>query len=157
MQLGSSIHTTYTLLDYNNDTRISLNRSAAEKDLGVWYSIDLKSLLQCNKAADKALKSLGLLKRTFRNINVRNFPFLYKTYIRPHLEYCVQLWSPYLVKDVNSLERVQRRATKLVKDISHLPYEDRLHILNLPSLYDRCLHGDLIESFKIIHHHNYKY
>ena len=80
MQLGSSIHTTYTLLDYNNDTRISLNRSAAEKDLGVWYSIDLKSLLQCNKAADKALKSLGLLKRTFRNINVRNFPFLYKTY-----------------------------------------------------------------------------
>ena len=57
------------------------------------------------------------------------------------------------VKDVNSLERVQRRATKLVKDISHLPYEDRLHILNLPSLYDQRLRGDLIESFKIIHHH----
>ena len=139
MQLGSSIHTTYTLLDYNNDTCINLNRSTAEKDLGVWYSIDLKPSLQCNKAADKALKLLGLLKRTFRNINVRNFPFLYKTYIQPHLEYCVQLWSPYLVKDVNSLERVQRRATKLVKDISHLPYEDRLRILNLPSLYDRHL------------------
>ena len=53
MQLGSSIHTTYTLLDYNNDTRINLNRSAAEKDLGVWYSTDLKPSLQCNKASIK--------------------------------------------------------------------------------------------------------
>ena len=51
MQLGRSIHTTYTLLDYNSDTCISLNRSAAEKDLGVWYSTDLKPSLQCNKAA----------------------------------------------------------------------------------------------------------
>ena len=75
MQLGSSIHATYTLLDYNNDTRINLNRSAAEKDLGVWYSTDLKP---SNKAAAKALKSLGLLKRTFRNINVRNLPFYTK-------------------------------------------------------------------------------
>ena len=56
MQLGCSIHTTYTLLDYNDDTRINLNRSA--KDLGVWYSTDLKPSLQCNKGADKDINNL---------------------------------------------------------------------------------------------------
>ena len=134
MQLGNSTPTTYTLFDHDNGIRTNLNTVSEEKDLGVWYSSDLKPSLQCNKATAKAMKSLGLLRRTFSNINKKNFPFLYKTYIRPHLEYCIQIWAPYLVQDVNSLERVQRRATKLVKDISHLSYEERLRVLNLPSL-----------------------
>ena len=78
------------------------------------------------------------------------FVFLYKTYVRPHLEYCVQLWSPYYVRDIDNLERVQRRATKLVNEFTKLSYENRLKKLGIYSLYCRRQHGDLIETYKIL-------
>ena len=75
---------------------------------------------------------------------------LYKTYIRPHLEYAVQAWSPHLKKDIALLEKVQRRATKLIPCIRHLSYVDRLKETKLYSLEQRRLRGDLIETFKIL-------
>ena len=77
---------------------------------------------------------------------------LYKTYIRPHLEYCVPIWNPYLAKDIDKLERIQQRATKLVPSLTHLPYEERLKHLDLYSLYCRRQRGDLIEVYKLINH-----
>ena len=74
---------------------------------------------------------------------------LYLHLVRP-LEYAVQVWSPKLLKDVDKLEKVQRRATKLVPEISDLPYETRLQILGLPSLKERRIRGDMIEVFKIL-------
>jgi len=59
---------------------------------------------------------------------------IYKEYIRPHLEYCIQAWSPSLVKDKLSLENVQRRATKLVYGLQNKSYEDKLRILGLTTL-----------------------
>ena len=76
---------------------------------------------------------------------------MYKTYVRPHLEYCAPTWSPYLVKDIDALERVQHHATKLVKSLSILPYEDRFISLQLQSLYSCRQLSDLIETFKILH------
>ena len=118
--------------------------------MGIFVSEDLKWSLQCGKAASKAMMALGLIKRTFPCLNKELFLTLYSTYVRPHMEFCVQAWSPYLQKDIATLERVQRRATKLVKCISKLSYQDRLRYLGLYSLERRRKRGDLIETFKIL-------
>jgi hypothetical protein len=119
-------------------------------DLGVQFNDNLTPSNQCFRAASKARSELFLLRRRFTNMSCKNFTILYSTFVRPHLEYCVQVWSPYLVGDVNHLERVQRQATRMVRSIRHLPYEQRLARLNLFSLRRRRLRGDLIETFKIV-------
>ena len=79
------------------------------------------------------------------------FNLLYKSLIRPHLEYASEVWSPSFKMDINSLEKVQRRATRLVPEIAELPYEERLHHLQLPTLQYRRLRSDLILIFKLTH------
>ena len=75
-------------------------------------------------------------------------------YVRPHLEYCVPGWCPYYAKDVDLLEKVQRRTTKLLSSLFHLPYETRLLKLELYSLYCRRQRGDLKETFKILNRYH---
>jgi len=75
---------------------------------------------------------------------------VYKTYVRPHLEYCIQAWSPSLRKDIDCLENVQRRATKMVFGLKKLSYEQRLRRLNLTTLEERRKRGDLIEMYKLL-------
>jgi hypothetical protein len=130
--------------------RTTIQAVREEKDLGIFVSEDLKWSLQCGKVASKAMMALGLIKRTFPCLNKELFLTLYSTYVRPHMEFCVQAWSPYLQKDIATLERIQRRATKLVKCISKLSYQDRLRYLGLYSLERRRKRGDLIETFKIL-------
>ena len=73
---------------------------------------------------------------------------LYLSLVRPHLDYAVQFWCPYYKMDINLLESVQRRMTKIIHNIRHLEYPDRLKVLGLHSLERRRCRGDMIEAFK---------
>ena len=129
---------------------IVLKTSEEERDLGVIVHTNGKPSRQCVEAAKRGNKVLGMVKRTMLSRNKDLIIRLYKTLVRPHLEYCVQAWSPVLKKDIEILEKVQRRATKLIREISHLAYGERLRICGLTSLEKRRGRGDLIEAYKII-------
>ena len=73
---------------------------------------------------------------------------LYSVLVRPHLEYSIQMWSPQYRRDMDLLERVQRRATKMIQEMEHLSYEDRLRESGLFNLEKRKLWGDLITAFQ---------
>ena len=78
---------------------------------------------------------------------------LFKAYVRPKLEYNTPVWSPYLLKDILAIEKVQKRYTKIVCRRCNIPfssYTDRLRKLDLLSLQDRRIRFDLITLFKII-------
>ena len=78
-----------------------------------------------------------MLGAIYRNVQYKNGEIiskLYYAFVRPHLEYCVQAWSPMYEKDSWLLERVQKRATKMINGLGCLPYEERLKVLNVFSL-----------------------
>ena len=74
----------------------------------------------------------------------------YKSLVPPRLEYCVQAWSPFLRKDIELLEKVRKRATRMTDSFADKDYNDRLQELGLTTLETRRKRGDLIEAFKII-------
>ena len=92
---------------------------------------------------------LRSLKRAFIHFDRETFNIVYNTYTRPHLEYCLQAWSPYYAKDSLMLETVQRRATKLAIELKEFTYGERLTQLKLYRLEERRLRGDLIGTFKL--------
>jgi len=148
MHIGHSLPTPYTMSSSTGRNLLEVTRK--EKDLGTIVTSDLKPSQQCSVSANKAMSILGLINRTFKRIDEEDFKLLYNCYVRPHLEYCIQVWSPYLVKDILHLESVQKRATKLVTSIKKLSYTERLRKLNIYSLERRRLRGDLIEMYKIL-------
>jgi len=75
---------------------------------------------------------------------------LYKTLVRPHLEYCTQIWSPHYSRDKQLLEKVQHRFTRMVPGMKVLPYKERLRQLGLWTIEERRNRADLIEMFKML-------
>ena len=121
-----------------------------EKDLGVVISKQLNFSKQCTEAIKKANRALGFIFRSFEFKSKCIVMPLFKSLVRPHLEYAVQFWSPYLRKDIEKIEGVQRRATKMIPELRGKPYPQRLRELGLHSLETRRLRGRLIETFKIL-------
>ena len=76
-------------------------------NLGVLTSSDLAVSHQCTEAASRANRVLGMAKRQFKAMDKESFLIIYKGFVRPHLEYVIQAWSPYLRMDIDCLEKVQ--------------------------------------------------
>ena len=128
-----------------------INVTKEEKDLGITITDNLNWKRQTAICVKKANRTIGMIKHTFSHIDKDMFITLYSTLVRPQLEYCPQIWSPYHKGNINLLERVQRRATKMVPELHHLPYEERLANLKLYPLADRRRRGDMIATYKILH------
>jgi ribonuclease P/MRP protein subunit RPP40 len=90
-----------------------LSETELEKDLGIFISNDLEWSQHVNTAVGKANRQLGLIKSSFQNLNEFTIKLLYKSLVRPHLEYGAAIWSPYWQYDIDKLEAFQRRATKI--------------------------------------------
>ena len=97
-----------------------LGRTTQEKNLGVTFSADMKVSEQCGFAASKRNKILGLIRRTIMYKEKQLIVPLYKAIVRPHLEYRIQAWRLYRKKDLHKLERIQRRASKIIPELTTL-------------------------------------
>ena len=143
-------------LGYNNNEsnynlgNQQLDSTDSEKDLGVYVHSSGKFSEQCNQAIKAASSTLGIIRRHITCKSKDIVLKLYKALVRPKLEYCVQAWQPYLKRDIENLEKVQHRATKMIRECRGLNYEDRLKCTGLLTLERRRERGDLIEVFKLI-------
>lgn len=130
---------------------VTLSVTECEKDLGVWINQDLTATDHIKNAVSKANKLLGMIRRTFSVMTPEMFSCLFKTLIRPHLEYGFSVWWPKNKGENVQVENVLIKASRRVPGLSHLNYADRLQILNLPSMIYRRYRGDMIQCYKYLH------
>ena len=121
-----------------------------EKDLGVTFDQDLKFSKHIRNMTARANSRVGLLKHNFEHLDIKNFLPLYKSQVRPLLEYCSSVWDPIYKGDALEIEKVQHRATKLVPCLKDLPYPERLKKLKINTLAFRRKRSDIIQVFRIL-------
>lgn len=127
-----------------------VEKADEEKDLGVWLNTTLKPTKQCEVAARMANMTLGQIQRAFHYRRKEYLIPLYKTFVRPKLEFGVAAWNPWTEADAEALEKVQKRALRLITDISGTTYLERLEEVGLTTLKERRERGDAIEAFKTL-------
>ena len=133
----------------NNDTLSKIHNVDYEKDLGVIFDTKLNFSKHISTKVKLANRNLGIISKTFTFMAPEMFLTLYKSLVRPHLEYASVIWSPKFKKDKIVIGNVQRRATRLVQSLKTLTYKERLIKLGLPTLEYRRERADLIQTFKL--------
>ena len=134
----------------SDDSFVELEHVNCMKDLGVTFESNMTFKIHISEKINKASQMLGIIKRNFKDIDKFTFRTLYTVLVRSQLEYAHAVWNPYKISLITDIEKVQRRATKLIKSLKRLPYKDRLIHLGLPTLKYRRLRGDMIEVYKIL-------
>ena len=89
-----------------------------------------------------------MLKKTFVSRDSKIWKKLYVFLVRPHFEYAVQAWCPYLVMNIEAIEKAQRRASKIPKELYGLDYEERIEAWGIPKLSDRMVRGTLFRCIR---------
>jgi hypothetical protein len=149
LQLGyADIAVTYTLHSH------TLSPCNIARDLGVTLQSNLKPGIHCTEIACKANARAQLILKSFLSHDPFNLVKAFVAYVRPMLEFCTQVWSPYFKCDIDILENVQRSFTRKLFKLCHLSpvsYVERLAYLNLQRLELRRIHTDLITMFKLTH------
>jgi hypothetical protein len=146
--------TVYTMKGRNEqgeECTIELKESEVERDLGVMVDNGLSFKKHVAQATAKANKIVGIIRRTFDYLTPETFVQLYKSLVRPVLEYGHSVWQPRHKTLCIEVEDVQRRATKLIGVLKDKTYPERLAALKLPSLEHRRARGDLIDAYKYVH------
>jgi len=149
LHLGSTnSHNEYSFL-YREEA-VNLKHSEEVRDLGVTIDARLEFSSHINNIVSKANRQLGLLKRSFKIRDTASMLLLYKSTIRPILEYGSPVWSPWKIRQIDQIEQIQRRFTKIVAGMEGLDYSQRLKKLNLPTLQYRRRREQLIQVYKLI-------
>ena len=99
--------------------------------MGVFFNEKFTPTINCNKVCKASQSVIGLIRRNINNRTKEGMLILYKTLVRPLLDYCCQIWKPYIKKDINALEKIQKKYTKMIDGCKNINYEKRLHKLNL--------------------------
>jgi ribonuclease P/MRP protein subunit RPP40 len=94
-----------------------------------------------------------MIYRTIKNRTKKIMLNLYKSLVRPQLDYCINVWRPHLKSDIKILENVQKRFTKSIQGLKKIKYKERLQILKLTSFETRCLRSDLLTCFKVFNNY----
>ena len=116
----------YNIKENNQITPLEYEESY--KDLGVIFDEKLTFRDHIHEKVHKAYAMLGIIKRNFKYISINNFILLYRSIVRSLLDYCVSVWVPYKKGDIEVLEKVQKKATKIIPEIRHLLYRDCLKV-----------------------------
>ena len=130
------------------DERLQLAETEVERDLGVM--VDNRLSFKSHIATAKANKVVGIIRRTFDHLTEQTFVQLYKSLVRPLLEYGHCVWQPIHTTLCSDVEDVQRRATKLLSSLKDKPYPERLRALKLPCLEHRHLRGDMLKYIILV-------
>ena len=128
----------------------SLATTKAERDVGVIIQDNLKFDQQVKKVVNTCNRIIGQVSRSFQSKDPELMMNIYQTYILPHVDYAISVWYPHFKKDIELLESVQRRFTRLIAGMKGLTYEERLATLGLPTLEERRIKIDLIQAYKIL-------
>ena len=128
----------------------NLERVQSFKDLGVIFDKELSFNEHIYDKINMAYKILGIIRRNFNDMYPSTFLLLYKSMVRSHLEYAGVVCSPHHKISIRAIEKVQKRATKLIVSWKHLKYKERLKFLKLPTLKYRRLRCNMIEVYNIL-------